>query len=149
MALEIVLPKNLQSPGPARPVKTSFSSLNEATASPQQDKTAFSSPESKPEESHFSGKPIKILKDVKLSNYTTMRVGGEAQFLAEVANTEELIEALELAKQKNLDFFVLGGGSNTIFTDGGFKGLIILNKIGCDLKFKLEDNTVTASADAN
>lgn len=92
---------------------------------------------------------LKILKDVKLSNYTTMRVGGEAQFLTEVANTEELIEALELAKQKNLDFFVLGGGSNTIFTDGGFKGLIILNKIGCDLKFKLEGNTVTARAGAN
>ena len=92
---------------------------------------------------------LKILKDVKLSNYTTMRVGSEAQFLTEVSNTEELIEALELAKQKNLDFFVLGDGSNTIFTDGGFKGLIILNKIGRGLKFKLEGNTVTASAGAN
>ena len=92
---------------------------------------------------------LKILKDVKLGNYTTMRVGGEAQFLTEVTNIDELIEALELAKQKNLDFFVLGGGSNTIFTDGGFKGLIILNKIGRDLKFKLEGNTITSSAGAN
>ena len=38
------LPKNLQPSGSARPVKTNFSSLNEATASPQQDKTTFSSP---------------------------------------------------------------------------------------------------------
>lgn len=92
---------------------------------------------------------LKILNDVKLSNYTTMRVGGEAQFLTEVFSVNELIEALELAKQKNLDFFVLGGGSNTIFTDGGFRGLIILNKIGCNLKFKLKGNTVTAGSGAN
>ena len=38
------LRKNFQPSGSARPVKTSFSSFNEATASPQQDKTTFSSP---------------------------------------------------------------------------------------------------------
>jgi phenylalanyl-tRNA synthetase beta subunit len=48
-------PKNLQSSGPAQPVKTNFSFFNEATASPQKDKTTFSSPESKPEESQFLG----------------------------------------------------------------------------------------------
>jgi UDP-N-acetylmuramoylalanine--D-glutamate ligase len=51
------LRKNLQSPGSARPVKTSFSSFNEATVSPQKDKTTFSSPESKPEESQLLRKP--------------------------------------------------------------------------------------------
>jgi len=50
----------LQSPGSARPVKTSFSSFNEATASPQQDKTTFSSPESKPEELQFLRKASKL-----------------------------------------------------------------------------------------
>ncbi len=47
--------KNLQSSGSAQPVKTNFSSFNEATTSPQEDKTTFSSPESKPEESQFLG----------------------------------------------------------------------------------------------
>ena len=49
-ALKLNLRKNLQSPGSARPVKTSFLLSSEATASPHQDKTTFSSPESKPEE---------------------------------------------------------------------------------------------------
>jgi hypothetical protein len=56
----LALCKNLQSPVSARPVKTSFSSFNEATASPLSDKTTFSSPESKPEESQFLRKSSKL-----------------------------------------------------------------------------------------
>jgi hypothetical protein len=49
--IKLNLRKNLQSPGSARPVKTSFSSFNETTVSPLSDETAFSSHESKPKES--------------------------------------------------------------------------------------------------
>jgi cytoplasmic iron level regulating protein YaaA (DUF328/UPF0246 family) len=60
MAYKLDLPQKLQSSVSTRPVKTNFSSFNEATASPLSDKTTFSSPESKPEESHFLRKSSKL-----------------------------------------------------------------------------------------
>ena len=60
MAYKLDLPQNLQPSGYTRPVKTSFSSFNEATASPQKDKTTFSSPKSKPEESQLLRKSSKL-----------------------------------------------------------------------------------------
>src|SRR3989344_2804165 len=68
---------------------------------------------------------IKLEKNISLSNYTTFRIGGPAKFFIEVKNEEELLEALDYAKKNNLDFFILGGGSNLLVSDKGFDGLVI------------------------
>jgi len=68
---------------------------------------------------------LNIQKDIKLSDYSTFRIGGEAKFFATVKDEEELLEAINYAKENNLKFFILGGGSNILFADEGFKGLII------------------------
>lgn len=66
-----------------------------------------------------------LRRKVPLSRYTTMQVGGEAEYFAEPASEEELTELLEFAQQENLPVHLLGKGSNTIFRDEGFAGLVI------------------------
>ncbi|MDZ4226163.1 MAG: UDP-N-acetylmuramate dehydrogenase, partial [Patescibacteria group bacterium] len=60
-----------------------------------------------------------------LAPYTTFRIGGPARFFVQVNNIEELREAVAFAQEKNLKTFVLGGGSNVLFDDAGFEGLVI------------------------
>lgn len=58
-----------------------------------------------------------------------MRLGGSARFLCEIYNEEGLIEALDYAKNASLKYKVIGSGSNLIWPDHGYSGLIIVNKI--------------------
>jgi len=68
---------------------------------------------------------LEIKKDISLSQYTTFKIGGPAQFFAAVKNINELKEALDYAKNNNLPFFILGGGSNVLASDKGYEGLVI------------------------
>lgn len=66
-----------------------------------------------------------LRRDVRLSQFTTMQVGGLANFFAEPSTEEELFDLLEFAKSEQLPWMVLGKGSNVIFPDEGWPGLII------------------------
>ena len=66
-----------------------------------------------------------LRRNVNLAQYTTMQVGGPAAFFAEPTCEPELLEALEFARQEGLVSMVLGKGSNIIFPDEGFDGLVI------------------------
>ncbi|MDO8512202.1 MAG: UDP-N-acetylmuramate dehydrogenase [bacterium] len=68
---------------------------------------------------------INIEENVNLSKFCTWHVGGQARFLTRVATFEDLQEALAWVQEKKLAFFVLGGGSNVLFPDAGYNGLII------------------------
>ncbi|HEX7586333.1 MAG TPA: UDP-N-acetylmuramate dehydrogenase [Patescibacteria group bacterium] len=78
---------------------------------------------------------INIQQNIPLSKYTTFRIGGPAKHFVEVATIDELKEALDFAKKNNLDFFVLGGGSNILVSDAGFSGLVIKIKLN-DIKLE-------------
>jgi UDP-N-acetylmuramate dehydrogenase len=80
---------------------------------------------------------MKISRNINLAEYTTMRVGGNANYLTEVSTLDELIESMQWAKDNKIKFFVMGGGSNTIFTDTGYSGLVIINKIKLKNKFEI------------
>lgn len=64
-------------------------------------------------------------KNILLKKYTTFKIGGPAKYFFEAKTKIELISALKLAKEKNLPFFILGGGSNLLVSDQGFNGLVI------------------------
>lgn len=68
--------------------------------------------------------------DKPLSQLSTFGIGGPARFFAEVQKIEELQSLLYYCHAQKLPFFVLGKGSNCLFDDRGFDGLVILNKIG-------------------
>ena len=68
---------------------------------------------------------MKVKENVKLASYTTFGIGGEARILVEPKSIEELKEAIEKAEIDGLPYFILGGGSNVLFPDKGFEGVII------------------------
>lgn len=72
---------------------------------------------------------MQIRENVSLAKYSTMRLGGRARFFTIISNEEELLDAAQWAKDKKLPILPLGEGSNTIFTDTGFSGLVIQNQI--------------------
>lgn len=65
------------------------------------------------------------LYNVPLKSLTTMGVGGNAHEFIEVTSVKELISAIKEAQKSGLNWRVLGGGSNSIFSDSGYDGLVI------------------------
>lgn len=68
---------------------------------------------------------IVIQKNISLTPLTTFKIGGPAKFFVEVRNEVELLEALDFARENKLEIFMLGGGSNILFSDKGFDGLVV------------------------
>jgi UDP-N-acetylmuramate dehydrogenase len=70
-----------------------------------------------------------IQKNVSLQDYSTMRLGGVAAYFVTIHNKTDLTEALEWATKENLPVIIVGGGSNIVWRDEGFQGLLIANEI--------------------
>ncbi len=68
---------------------------------------------------------MQVLENVSLAELTTLRLGGVARFYVSVYSIADLREAMAFAKEKRLPVWVLGGGSNTLFTEEGWPGLVI------------------------
>ena len=68
---------------------------------------------------------IALRENEPLAPRTTMGVGGQARYWSSCSTVDELREALEWAHRRALPVQVLGGGSNTIFTDGTYPGLVL------------------------
>jgi len=80
---------------------------------------------------------MNIFQKVSLQDYSTMRLGGIAQFLVEINNKDDLVDAIKWAKSEKLDMIMIGKGSNIIWKDEGYKGLVLVNNI---LGFEAYDN---------
>ena len=72
---------------------------------------------------------MKIRENVPISTLTTMRLGGAAKYVIEIEEDKDLAEAYHFAQEKDLPTYILGGGSNVIGRDGGFDGVILVNKL--------------------
>lgn len=86
---------------------------------------------------------ISIQEKIPLAPLTSFRVGGDASFYVEVTSAQELKEALDFAKEKNLKYYLLGGGTNLLVSDKGFDGLVIRMKMNTVC---LSDNMIEADA---
>ncbi|MDR1607442.1 MAG: UDP-N-acetylmuramate dehydrogenase [Deltaproteobacteria bacterium] len=67
----------------------------------------------------------KVSLKVPLADQVTFKVGGLAKALVEVGNEADLEDLLALVRKNNWRYFLLGGGSNVLFDDKGFDGLVI------------------------
>jgi UDP-N-acetylmuramate dehydrogenase len=72
---------------------------------------------------------MEMLKNQTLATHVSMKLGGNAAYMAEVFSEDDLRQAYSYAKENNLKIMVLGGGSNIIFGDAGFDGVVIVNEI--------------------
>ncbi len=68
---------------------------------------------------------LRLQQNRFLSEFSTFGIGGPIRYFAEVASCEEMEEAFTLG----FPVFIVGKGSNCLFDDQGFDGLVILNKI--------------------
>lgn len=67
-----------------------------------------------------------ILTDEPMSRHTTFRVGGPADVVIQPSSAEEVIAAINTAKELGQPVFVMGNGSNLLVRDGGMEGVVIL-----------------------
>src|SRR6266566_3149896 len=65
-----------------------------------------------------------------LTPYTTLQLGGPARYFVECASESEVRAALAHARERGLAVFVLGGGSNVVFGDAGFPGVVLRVAVG-------------------
>lgn len=68
---------------------------------------------------------IEIQENISLAAFTTLKLGGKARYFVECKTIDAIRAAVGFANSKNLRLHVLGGGSNTIFPDDGFDGVIL------------------------
>ncbi|OHA46008.1 MAG: UDP-N-acetylenolpyruvoylglucosamine reductase [Candidatus Taylorbacteria bacterium RIFOXYD2_FULL_36_9] len=72
---------------------------------------------------------MNIQENISLKYFTTFQIGGRARYFLIAKNEDDLREAFSFVKSRKLPLFVLGGGSNVLFSDQDFSGLIIKNEI--------------------
>src|SRR5712691_10944151 len=73
---------------------------------------------------------VQLREQVPLAPYTTFGLGGKARYFVECGSEDEVRAALAYAAERRLPAYVLGGGSNVVFLDSGFPGLILRLTIG-------------------
>ncbi len=86
-------------------------------------------------------------EQVRLADYTTLRLGGPAARFLEAATQEDLIEAVRAADAEPEPVLVLGGGSNLVVADEGFPGVVVL-VAGAGLDFAAAGDAVEVTAEA-
>ena len=88
-----------------------------------------------------------VLTEEPMSRHTSFQIGGPAEIFVQPATGDEVRQAICLAKEEQIPFFVVGNGSNLLVSDDGFRGMIV--QIGRNLQeISVEDNVIYAQAGA-
>lgn len=80
---------------------------------------------------------MEFRSNVPLAHYTTFKIGGPAKLFAEVSDASELSLGYERAASERLPVYIMSGGSNILFSDNGFPGLVMRISDG---GFRILDN---------
>lgn len=86
----------------------------------------------------------KIEKEVFMSKYTTYKVGGLATAIIYPKTVEKLVTLIKLLRKYKIKFKVIGNGSNLLFSDKKYNGIII--KLNCFDEIKFIDNKIVVGA---
>lgn len=87
-------------------------------------------------------------RNALLKQYCSMKIGGVCDILVKPGSEDVLCELISLCKSEGIPFFILGKGTNVLFSDKGFRGVVIL--IGQDMMggITVEQNKLIAGAGA-
>lgn len=89
----------------------------------------------------------RLTENSPLARYSTARVGGAAEGLVSAATTSELVELVALLRQQDIQFKLIGEGSNILFSDTGYDGVIIVNNTH-QIDFNLKTIPPTINVDS-
>lgn len=82
-----------------------------------------------------------------MKNHTSFKTGGEADVYVKADSAENIIKAVDILKEENIDYIIIGNGSNLLVSDKGFKGVVI--EIGSLMnKITVEGRKIYAQAGA-
>lgn len=87
-----------------------------------------------------------IHQSVALSNYTSYRVGGNAQWYVEPKSWDDIQAVFEWIQKQQIPFTCMGGGSNLLVSDRGVEGLVLNTRHLKECAIDEENNTVTVGA---
>ena len=68
---------------------------------------------------------LHIEENVPLAPLTTIGIGGPARYFARAATVDDVRDGVDWARARSQSLFILGGGSNLLISDDGFKGLVL------------------------
>ena len=85
-----------------------------------------------------------LLKDVSLKKYTSYKIGGIAKIMVYPKNVDKLVLLLNKLNKDNINYKVLGKGSNLIFSDEDYNGVII--KLDLFDRISINDTVIKAGA---
>jgi len=80
-----------------------------------------------------------VQENVSLAPYTSARIGGAADVLVTVKSVDELAQVIQVIWEHELPYYLLGGGSNVLVSDKGFRGVVVLNRAKA-VRFETGDN---------
>lgn len=81
--------------------------------------------------------------DEPMAEHTYLKIGGPARLYYVAAKADEALEAIKIAQKEGIPWYVMGGGSNLLVSDEGYRGLVIQM---ADRTLEVKDRAVTAAA---
>lgn len=78
----------------------------------------------------------KIYENVDLSNYTTYKLKAKGKYLVIPSDIEDLLRLMKYIKENQLKYKVIGGGSNLIFKDSVYDGILVFLEKFDDIVFR-------------
>ena len=78
---------------------------------------------------------IEFTQNAPMSEFTSFKIGGPADFLCSPQNLEELKLLLKFCRENEISYFVLGNGSNLLVSDLGIEGIVISLKHFNDISY--------------
>src|SRR5690349_12706948 len=88
----------------------------------------------------------KVKENVSLAPYTSARIGGPADVLITAESADELARIIKLLWKLDLDYIMLGGGSNVLVSDEGVRGVVVLNRAKAVRFHNGDEPSVTAES---
>lgn len=87
---------------------------------------------------------LKVEENVNLKEYTTYKIEATGKYLCRPMTEESLLQLLKLLKENKYPYRILGGGSNLIFKNNFYEGVLI--KLDAFDSLKIKDNNITVGA---
>ena len=97
---------------------------------------------------------LKILQDELMSKHTSFKIGGPADFYIIAKTADDVKEAINFSKEKNMELTVIGSGTNILVRDGGIRGVVLkieideVEIVGADSVYAQTGTHIVAGAGA-